>query len=170
MTYVLRFIVRAMLWAVIAHAAVLDRVAVTAGKDVITEGEVIEEIRLTGFLNQAPFDRGPAARRAAAERLVDQDLIRNEMQLEGFPLPQAAAADQTLRQFKQGHFQTSAQYQASLQKYGITEEELKQHLLWQVAALRFTQQRSGQGERELDAWLKQTRSQTKIDFHQEAFE
>jgi hypothetical protein len=81
-----------------------------------------------------------------------------------------SAADQTLHQFRQLHFHTPAQYQAALQKYGITEEELKQHLLWQVAALRFTEQRFGQGEKELDAWLKQTRSQTKIQFYQEAFE
>ena len=39
----------AMLLAVLAHAAVLDRIAVTAGKDVITESEVIEEIRVTDF-------------------------------------------------------------------------------------------------------------------------
>ena len=153
-----------------SHAAVLDRVAVTAGKDVITEGEVVEEIRLTDFLNQAPLDRSPAARRAAAERLVDQDLIRNEMQIEGFQQPRASAADQTLRQLRETHFHTLAEYQTSLRKYGITEEELKQHLLWQVAALRFTGQRFGHGDRELDAWLKETRSQTKIQFHQEAFE
>jgi|HubBroStandDraft_1064217.scaffolds.fasta_scaffold222754_2 hypothetical protein len=153
-----------------AHGEILDRVAVTVGKDVITESEVVEEIRATDFLNQAPLDYGPAARRAAADRLVDQYLIRGEIRMEGFPQPQASAADQTLRQFRQAHFHTLAQYQASLQKYGITDEELKQHLLWQVAALRFTQQRFGQGDRELDAWLKQTRSQNKIAFHQEAFE
>ncbi len=154
----------------LAHAAVLDRVAVTTGKGVITEGEVVEDIRLTDFLNQAPLDPSPTARRAAAERLVDQDLIRTEMELEGFQQPPASAVDQTLHQFIQAHFDTPAQYQASLRKYAITEEELKQHLLWQVAALRFTAQRFGQGDRELDAWLKQTRSQTKIAFHQEAFE
>jgi hypothetical protein len=158
---------RSTLLATLFLAAVIDRVAVTAGKDVITESEVVEEIRLTDFLNQSPLDLGPAARRAAAERLVDQYLIRNEMRLEGFPQPQAGSADQTLHQ---SHFHTPAQYQASLQKYGITEEELQQDLLWQVAALRFTQQRFGQGDKELDAWLKQTRSQTKIQFHQEAFE
>jgi hypothetical protein len=169
----LRAILRVITLAVIAHAAhaeVLDRVAVTVGKDVITEGEAIEEMRLTDFLNQSAPDRSPAARRAAAERLVDQDLVRNEMRLEGFAQPPVSAIDQSLRQFIQAHFHTPAQYQASLLKYGITEEELKQHLLWQAAALRFTEQRFGQGDQELDTWQKQTRSQTKIEFHQEAFE
>ena len=81
-----------------------------------------------------------------------------------------SAAERTLRQFREAHFHTAAQYQASLRKYGITEQELKQHLLWQLGAVRFTQQRFGPDNKDLDAWLKQTRSQAKINFRQEAFE
>lgn len=159
-----------LIFVMIARAGVLDRVAVTMGKEVVTESEVLEEIRITDFINQVPIDRSGAARRSAAERLVDQGLIRTEMSLESFSQPQSTAADQTLREFRHAHFHTLAQYQASLRKYGITEEELKQHLLWQVAAVRFTQQRFGQDNKDLDAWLKQTRAQTKIQFRQEAFE
>ena len=198
-------------------AAVIDRVAVTVGKDVITLGEVLDEIRVTAFLNQALLDFSPAARRAAADRLVDQYLIRDEMQLEGFAQPRPEEAEKILRQFKRKHFRTPEQYQAALKKYGITEEELKEHLLWQVAALRFTEQRFRTGspppavpvpkptrqaavraqneadrqiqrsngstkagapapdptanvDQQLDAWLKQARAQTKIEFRKEAFE
>jgi SurA N-terminal domain len=167
-----------------AQAIIIDRVAVTVGKDVITESEVTQEIRLTDFQNQAPLDFSPTARRTAAERLVDQYLLRNEMRLEGFAEPKLAAAAQALRQFRQAHFRTVAQYQAALKKYGISEEELEQHLLWQIAAVSFARQRFGSGassnsatdghsdttEQQLDAWLKQTRSQTRIEFHQEAFQ
>ncbi len=181
-----------------AQAAVLDRVAVTVGKDVITQSEVLQELRLTDFLNQAPLDLGPAARREAAERMVDQDLVRTEMTLENFVTAPPANIDQTLREFKQAHFRTHAQYLASLQKYGVTEDELKRYLLWQVTALRFTDQRFRAGapppvaggkapnqadrqaqpektsdasvDEQLDTWLKQTRAQTKIQFHKEALE
>lgn len=196
--------------AAAASGAVLDRIAVTVGKDVITESEVNEEIRVTAFLNQEPVDFSPGARREAADRMVDQDLIRDEMRLEGVPDPKPDSIDQTLREFKQAHFQTDAAYRSSLQKYGITEQELKEHLRWQVAALRFTEQRfrpgapvppppenrttvrarvqasqklqradrmakppadnSGSIDEQLDAWLKQAREQTPIQFHKEAFE
>ena len=159
-----------------AHAAVLDRVAVTIGKDVVTESEVMEEIRLTDFQNQSPLDVSPKARLAAAERMVDQDLIRVEMKLENFA-PPPAGVDQTLREFKQAHFRTHAQYLASLRKYGITEDQLKRYLVWQLAALRFTDQRfhaekiaDTAVDEPMDAWLKETRAQTKIQFHQEALE
>jgi hypothetical protein len=195
----------------ILHAAVLDRVAVTVGKDVITESEVIEDIRLTDFLNQSSLDVSPAERRTAANRLVDQDLLRDEMQLEGFPMPGEGAADQTLQEFKRAHFRTDAAYRSALKRYGITENELKQYLLWQIATLRFTEQRFRPGaptppptpqkhttvqaqvqtsqrlqradrqanpqqnagttvDQQLDAWLKQARAQTHIEFHKEAFE
>jgi len=162
-----------------AHAAVLDRVAVTIGKDVVTESEVMEEIRLTDFQNQSPLDVSPKARLAAAERMVDQDLIRGEMKLESFAPPSAGVTgvDQTLREFRQAHFRTHALYLASLKKYGITEDQLKRYLVWQLAALRFTDQRfhaeksaDAAVDEQMDTWLKETRAQTKIQFHKEALE
>src|SRR4051794_24237206 len=85
-------------------AAVLDRVAVTVGKDVITESEVLQEIRLEAFLNRTAPQTGPAARREAAERIIDQTLLRQEIELEGFAKPQPSAVDQTLQKFKRTHF------------------------------------------------------------------
>ena len=63
----------------VSPAAVLDRIAVTVGNDAITESEVMEEIRITSLLNNEPLDFSAPARRAAAERLVDQYLIRQEL-------------------------------------------------------------------------------------------
>jgi hypothetical protein len=128
-----------IVWA--ASAAVVDRVAVAVGKTVFTESEVMDEVRLTEFLNQEPLDLGPQQRRAAAERLVDQQLLRNEMQIEHFSEPAAAEADAMLRDLRREKFPGEAQYRDALQRYGITAQQLKQHLLWQLAVLRFTDQR-----------------------------
>lgn len=176
--------------------AVVDRVAVVIGKTVITESEVIDELRLTEFINQQPIDAGPAARREAAEHLVDQELIRGEMKLSGYIQPPANQADALLRQFRQLHYPSDAVYRAALQKYGITEDQLKARLLWQVTAIGFTDYRfrtsfqddntasdgdtsanrsatpapAGSVDQQLDAWLKQTRNDTKIRFITEAFQ
>ena len=62
------------LWlAMCASAAVVDRVAIVVGTKAITETELIEEVRLTQFLNGQPLDLGVAARRAAGDRLVDKN-------------------------------------------------------------------------------------------------
>jgi hypothetical protein len=180
------------------HAAVLDRLAMVVGNQVFTEGEVQDEVRLTQFLNQRPLDLGPEQRRAAAERLVDQQLIRNEMQIGGYPQPSQSEADAMLRNFRQEHYRSIAQFRAALEKYGITEEQLKQHLLWQLAAVRFTDARfrpvpaptlpapsiqtadrlragadapaGNSVDQQMDAWLKTARSQIRIDFKKEAFQ
>jgi len=193
----------AALIAVTAGAAVVDRVAVIVGNQVITESEVNDELRLTEFLNQQPLDLGPEQRRAAAERLVDQQLIRNEMRAGSFTQPSADEADSMLRNFRQEHYASIPGFRAALEKYGITEEQLKQHLLWELAALRFTDIRFRGGtsastgpspqqtanrlkpgaeappeenpkednvDQQMEAWLKDARSQTRIEFKKEAFQ
>ena len=184
-----------------AAAGVIDRVAVVVGNQVITESEVLLEVRLTEFLNGQPLDLGVAQRRAAAERLVDQQLIRGEMQIGGYPMPAESEGQAVLRKFRQENYPSIPAFRAALEKYGLTEEEVNRHLLWQVAALRFTDQRfhmvnlappsqsadrsSGDpsdGDRsdvdrskdtvedQMDVWLKQARSGTRIQFKKGAFE
>jgi hypothetical protein len=171
-------------------ASVVDRVAIVIDKKVITESEVREELRLTEFINNQPLDLGPAARRAAAEHLVDQELIRRELEISGYPQPSVSEADALLRKFHQDRFHSLDEYRAAMQKYGITEDQLKQRLLWQLTAIRFTDLRfrsqqtdatsqsadrsdgdaaATRVDQQMDAWLKQARSNTKITFKQEAF-
>ncbi len=128
-----------------AAAAVVDRIAVVVGKTVITESEVSQEVRLTQFLNQQPLDLGPEQRRAAADRLVDQQLIRNEMDIGQYRMPTPAEADAMLQKFRQEHYGSDAELRSALAKYGLNENQLKQQLTWQLAALRFTDQRFGAG-------------------------
>lgn len=214
-------------WVVVsAPAAVVDRVAVVVGNDVITEGEVLDELRLQQFMTSQPLDFSPQKRHEAAERLVDQQLIRREIEVAHYKEPSPADADSMLRNFRREHFHNDAEYRAALQKYGITEDQLKQYLLWQLTALRFTDERfhpnvaegpessanrevpppapaagrpangpalrppglapqqsadrlargassqAGQGnvDQQLDAWLKEARSNTRIEFKKEAFQ
>lgn len=172
-------------------AGVVDRVAVVVGKRVVTESEVVDDLRLTEFINKEPLDLGPAARRTAADHLVDQALIRRELELSGFTQPAAGEADALLRKFRQDRFHAPADYHAALRQYGITEEQLKQRLLWQLTAVRFVDFRfgslqpgpapqpadgaasdapAGTADQQMDAWLKQARLDTKITLKPEAFQ
>lgn len=177
------------------HAGVIDRVAVVVGTQVITQSEVEEDLRVTAFQNQEPLDLSPAKRREAAERLVDQELIRNEMQLENVAQPPASDVNSLIDSFRRQHFASETQLEAALRKYGITRQELGDHLLWQQAALKFVDMRfrgpaigpapavqsanrmrdgatppPASDDPQLDAWLKEARSQNRIEFKQEAFQ
>jgi parvulin-like peptidyl-prolyl isomerase len=172
-----------------ATGAVVDRIAVVVGNTVITETEVLQEARLEAFLNQAPLELGPAQRKAAAERLVDQQLVKNEMAIGSYPQPTPAEADDMVRKFRQEHFGSIPQFRAALEKYGITEDQLKNYLTWQLAAIRFTDLRFGRAtpadsnpqeanrtspgadvDQQMEAWLKEARSTTKVQFKPGAFQ
>ena len=174
-----------------APGAVLDRVAVTVGNDAITESEVLEEIRVTGFLNNERLDLSTEARRAAADRLVDQYLIRKELASGAVAPPDSSKVDEALRDFVKAHFHSQAEFEQKLKEYGITLDELKEHIAFQLAALQFTElrfadttapnvaERAAPGggatdenaiDQRLDSWLKDLRAQTRIEFKKEAFE
>src|SRR5690349_17240536 len=119
----------------LSMAAVIDRIAIVVGNTVITESEVLREVRLTEFLNRQPLDLGPAARRAAAERLVDQQLIRNEMTTGHYPMPADTEAGDMVRNFREENYPDEDSFNKALQKYGLTGEDLKQHFLWQLGVL-----------------------------------
>jgi hypothetical protein len=111
-------------------AEIIDRIAVRVENQVITESQLLEDIRIAAFLNGEKPDFSPANRRKAANRLVDRVLIRREMELTQYPMPAASQADQVLEQIKRSRA-------GDLAGRGITEAELRQYLLRQAAILRF---------------------------------
>jgi hypothetical protein len=183
-----------LLFSFSISAAVVDRVAVVVDNKVITESEVLEEVRLTEFIERRPVDLGPSQRRAAAERLVDQQLIRNEMEIGEYSQPSASEAEAAIQRFRQEQFNTLAQYRATLARYGITEDELKRHLLWRLTIIRFTNTRfpsqipattvpgvnpprsvaaasaNNSLDGQLDAWLKEARGNAHIVLNPGAFQ
>jgi FKBP-type peptidyl-prolyl cis-trans isomerase (trigger factor) len=120
-----------------AQGAVLDRIAVTVAKHVITEGDILLELRIDAFLDQKPADVSPDQKRKAADRLVDQYLLLEEASTSRQILPAAADAQQLLEQVK-AQYATETEYRAALARYGVTEAQLSQHLLNGIRALRFT--------------------------------
>jgi hypothetical protein len=50
-----------------------------------------------------------------------------------------------LAEFRQQRFPGDREFRAALDRYGVTEEQLKAHLLWQLTALRFTDYRFRSG-------------------------
>src|SRR4051794_37805596 len=56
----------------------IDRIAVSVGNQVITESELITDLRVTAFLDRSEVDLSSAAKRKSADRQVDQVLILKE--------------------------------------------------------------------------------------------
>lgn len=123
-------------------AVVIDRIAVIVGKHVIKLSDVERDLRLTAFLNRAALDLSPKLKRQAAERLVDQQIIRGELAAGGYERATDAQADVLLAEIRRDRFADSAEkMRAALARYGLTTEELQAQLLWQLTVLQFIQQR-----------------------------
>jgi Outer membrane protein/protective antigen OMA87 len=118
------------------RAETIDQIAVVVGNSVITESEILREIRLTAFLNGAPLDFSPATKRKTAERLVEQRLVPMRSPGACIHCPLQQGAQEMLKQIKD-RFPNPAAYQQELVRVGVSEEELKAHLARQLATLSF---------------------------------
>lgn len=117
-------------------ATVIDRIAITVANQVITASQVDEEVRVTEFLNREKLDLSPAEKKAAAGRLIDQALIKREMELSHYPLPELSESDRELKDFE-SRYESPKAFEEALRDYGITETALREHLRWQLTVLRF---------------------------------
>ena len=145
----------------ILPAEIIDRIAVSVGNQIITESQIDEEIRLTAFLNQEKLNLDNAERKKAAGRLIEQTLVRREMEFSHYPLPPLSDAAQSLETLKT-RYKTEADYQQELARYGTTEEGLKRRLWWQATFLRFVDYRFRPGIQIPDADV-QTYYQQQLD-------
>jgi hypothetical protein len=122
--------------AAVAGAEIVDRIAVSVGSRVITETDLDREIRITAFLNNQKPDFSAAGRREAAERMVDQTLVRAELEANQYPPPSAAETQAALQEEK-ARFGNEAAYLRALAEYGVAEADLKARLSWQLTLVRF---------------------------------
>jgi hypothetical protein len=121
---------------------VVDRIAVIAGNHIIKTSDIDRDLRLTGFLNRQTVDFGAKARHDAADRLIDQQMIRQELAAEGYSRASDDDADELEKQIVRNRYQgSSPQFQSALQRYGLNEKQFHEQLLWQLTVLRFIDQR-----------------------------
>jgi G3E family GTPase len=113
------------------HADIIDRIAVSVGNSVITTSDIERQIRVAAFVSGTKPDLSPAARRKTAEALVDQQLIRRELQTSHYPETDSAALDAAFDQFKKKYFHSEEEYRRALAEDGITEADVKEELNWQ---------------------------------------
>lgn len=163
-----RLVILAGLLVATSRAEIIDRIAVTVDNQVITTSEITLEIRLTAFLNGDQLDFSPAARRNAANRLIEQKLIRREMEVGRYSAPSGGNVEPMLKEVQEQRFPGSGEYSRALAQYGITEEELKTYLLWQLTLLRFLDIRFRPGVEVTDAQIQSYFDKNRAEFEARA--
>ena len=95
-----------------------------------------------------------------AERMVEQQLIQQELVNSRYPVPRAAELQPAIDQFKKEHFPSEDAYRQALAKYGITEEDFTDLLVWERTLLLFIEVRFESGaqvsEQEVQDYFEKT--------------
>jgi len=140
------------------RAEIIDRVAVTVDRIVITTSDIVSHVRVAALLNDEPLDLSPAARRAAAQRLVEHALVQREMEILRYPAPPEGEVEAVMEQLR-GRYGSPEAFRARLQQYGVTEAQLRRSLLRQIMTLRFIDFRFRPGvsvtEAEIEAYYRE---------------
>lgn len=148
-----------------ASPVVLDRIAVIVGSHVIKTSDIDQDLRITAFLNREPALFTAAAKRQSAERLIDQEIIRQEIISGAYRRPPDSDAVAFEKQIVHDRYGGSdAQLRQALARYALSEETLRAQLLWQITVLRFIDERFHAGVYVSNEDLENYYNQHRADF------
>lgn len=129
----------AVLAGVCPAQQVVDRIVATVNRQPILLSDWDVEMRYEAMLDQKPLPVDDAAARGALDRLIDQELIRQQMKpyriIEPTPAELAERVAEIRKQLPNAG--TPSGYSALLERYGITEAEVRDRIATQFLILRF---------------------------------
>jgi parvulin-like peptidyl-prolyl isomerase len=123
-----------------ASAQVVDRMVAVVNKRVIMQSELDQETRLECLFQSKPIQTLASTDRAATlERLVDRSLLEQQISQQADLDPDSDelknALDDFRKQIPQGA--TEDGWKALLTSYGVTQQDVEEHLALQMRLLRF---------------------------------
>jgi peptidyl-prolyl cis-trans isomerase SurA len=123
-------------------ATTIDEIVAVVGRHAIKMSDIERDLRVTEFLNNERLDSSVAVRKKTLERLIDQELIRNDVALAGNASHLDKEAKATFDQLVRDRFAgAKPQMVTDLRRRGLTEAQLLEQLQWQLVVLRFIDQR-----------------------------
>jgi len=156
------------LWLVVgvvhAQTAVIDRVAIVVGRRAVKLSDIERDLRSSQLLNHQNLDLSDAAKRKIADRVIEQELIRQEIQTGNWSKPSDADVEAFVAKIQKDRFGGSESAMTSaLGSYGLTPEQFRKYVLWQLTVLRFIDERFRPGvlvtDEDVQAYFDQHRDE-----------
>ena len=150
----------ALALAAATRGEVIDRVAVSVDKQVITTSAIDERLRVAAFLNQTKVDLSAQSRRRMAERLIEQALVRREMELSRYALPKEEDVTEYLHTVREQWKVPDEEFKRRMADYHLTDDRLRDNLQVQLATVRFIDLRfrpgSAVSDGEIELYYRET--------------
>jgi hypothetical protein len=154
-----------LMFVVVAPGVIVDRIAITVGPRVITASEIDLRIRLTAFENGVEPVFDSAARKLAAEQLIDQKLVEREMDIGHYPRTGTGPLASDPRT------SDPVALSRALLLRGLTVADLQEDLARQAGLLNFLSLRfrpagidGNRTDAEMEAWLSEQRKRIRIEY------
>jgi peptidyl-prolyl cis-trans isomerase SurA len=118
---------------------VIDRIVAVVNGHVILQSQWDEDLSYEAFVaHRAPGPFTLEQRKAALDRLIDQELIRQQSLPGNFHHATAAEVDRRVSDLRKQHPEVSddSQWRALLGRYGLTESDLREKSAYELDELR----------------------------------
>jgi hypothetical protein len=142
-----------------ARGELIDRVVGAAGTDVVTLSEARRYLEYQSVFQNRDLDLSRQAYREAVDQLLNQMLLRREIEISRYTPPAMAEAEKRLNEWLADK-ERGARIQKQLAAYGVTEDELRKRLLWYITVVRFTEYRFSPGVQVKDEDIERYYSST----------
>lgn len=123
---------------------VLDRIVATVNGHIILQSDWDDALRCQAFEDGRTLERLPAAEhKAALDRLIDQELLREQMHSSNFQHASEQEVAQRMEEIRRQYADATSPegWQAVLTRGGLTEDELKQHVSQELDLMRLVDDR-----------------------------
>jgi hypothetical protein len=123
---------------VLRAGEVLDGIAVTVNGHVILQSDWQDEVRYEWFVATKPLQAvTPEDRKAALDRLIDQELLREQIGASELKPPTPEEIDKQLETVKDDYARdhTAQTWDAVLASYQLTEADIKNHIALELSQL-----------------------------------
>jgi hypothetical protein len=114
---------------------VLDRIVAKVNNHIILQSEWQDAVRYEAFVGGRALEQLQAGDSIAAlDRLIDQELLREQMRSSGFPHASSEEVEKRIQEIRTQYAgaKSEAGWQAALGRYGLTESELQGRVALQV--------------------------------------
>lgn len=115
---------------------VLDRMAATVNGHALLQSDIEDELRYEFFAAKRPLNEASAEdQKAALDRLVDQELLREQMHSKDFQPVATGEISKAFETFK-SDYGASGDWTAALTQYDVTEADIRSHIETELNQLR----------------------------------
>lgn len=144
MKRVLQIVAMAIITAsVCAAQQVVDKIVATVNREPILLSDWEVEVRYEALLNQQTLPLSDEASRAALDRLIDQELLRQQTRSYRVEDPTKDEIDVRIAQVRRQlpSASTTDAFQSALAKYGLSEPEFRERVTTQLLLIHFIDMR-----------------------------